>query len=245
MSLVSASSLIGGIKEYTFRGIQQLPIILAATTLIFTITTGSVAHGNLAAGLSILMPLYTYLLQTVLGWILRSVAPNNHVSWTRSTSDICNIINTTDHKKQTLSYYDSNAADAQSVPSYWLMSISFFIGYSISNAVDSLLAPAQPNADPANLEKRNSHAIYVIVASSVLSLILLGVRFTSMRGCEGRGTMGIVISLIAATSAAYLGWGMYNVSKRCGSRASDLFGILSQILPSSATTPHPIVCAAE
>ena len=243
MSLATASRVVGGVKEYMFRGIQQLPIILGATSLLFTITTGSVVHANLAAGLSILMPLYTYVLQILLGWILGKVAPNNQVSWTRSTGDTCNLVPS--HSEKKLGYFEPNGADVQSVPSYWLMSIGFFIGYTISNAVDCLMAPAQPNADPINHEKRNSHAIYVIVASVVFSLILLGVRFISMRGCEGRGTLGITVSVMAAASAGYLGWGMYNISKRCGSRASDLFGILSQILPAAATAPHPTLCTIE
>ena len=243
MSLVTASKVVGGVKEYIFRGIQQLPIILGATTLLFTITTGSVAHANLALGLSILMPVYTALLQMILGWIFKHVAPNNQVSWTRSTSDTCNLVPS--HGEKKLLYYDSNSSNPQVVPSYWLMSVGFFIGYAISNAVDCLKTPAQPNADPINIEKRNSHAVYVIVATVVFSFILLAVRFSYMRGCEGRGSLGIVTSLIAAVGAAAIGHGMYTLAKKCGSRASDLFGILSQILPASATAPHPTVCTLE
>ena len=245
MSLVSAAGFVGGVKEYIFRGIQQLPIVLASTSLIYTIATGSVVHANLALGLTVLMPLYSWILQLLLGWLLLKFAPGQKISWTRSTGDTCNLIPDHSPGKQ-LSYYDANNESAvQSVPSYWLMSVAFFIGYAISNGVDSLLAPAQPNADPSNQEKRHSHAIYVIAATSVLSAIVLALRFTTMRGCEGRGLLGIVLSVVAAGGAASIGYGMYTVSKQCGSRASDLFGILSQILPAAATAPHPVVCTSD
>ena len=241
MSLVSASGLVGGVKEYMYRGIQQLPIVLAATSLLFTITTGSVAHANLAGGLIVLIPIYTFLLQTVFGLVLNRFAPGN-ISWTRSTGDACNIIQTSE--KRMNSYFETKTA-VESVPSYWLMSVGYFIGYAISNAVDSLLTPAESNADPIHLEKRNSQAVYVIVATCLLAVLLLGMRFSMMRGCEGRGWTGIALSIVSAFGAAAIGNSVYTLSRKCGSRASDLFGILSQILPASSTSPHPIVCSAE
>ena len=241
MSLVSASGLIGGVKEYMYRGVQQLPIVLAATSLLFTITTGSIAHANLAGGLIFLMPIYTFLLQSVFGLILNKYAPGN-ISWTRSTGDACNIIQTSE--KRMNSYFDTKSP-IESVPSYWFMSVGFFIGYAISNAVDSLMTPAESNADPTNIEKRNSQAIYIIVATCVMSLLLIGARFSMMRGCEGRGWMGIALSIVSAAGAAAIGNGIYTLSRKCGSRASDLFGVLSQILPASSMSPHPIVCTSE
>lgn len=242
MSLVSASGLIGGVKEYIYRGVQQLPIILAATSLLFTITTGSIAHGNLALGLILIIPMYTYILQILFGWVMNKFAPGN-ISWTRSTGDTCNIIQTSE--KRINSYFDVKSSSAESVPSYWLMSVGFFIGYAISNAVDSLMTPAEPNADPTHLEKRNSQAVYIIIATVVMTVMLLGVRFSMMRGCEGRGWMGLTLSVVSLCSASVIGYDVYAISRMCGSRASDLFGVLSQILPASSTSPHPIVCSSD
>jgi hypothetical protein len=239
MSLVSASGFLGGVKEYMFRGIQQLPIVLAATSLLFTITTGSIAHANLAIGLIFLMPLFTWISHLFYGFVFNILYPGD-ISWTRATGNSCNIIQSVE--KRMNSYFNTKQS-AEPIPSYWLMSLSFFIGYAVSNAVDSLTSPSDPNADPTHLEKRNSQAIYCIVATSVLSVILLGVRFRMMRGCEGRGWLGLVFSILSATVAAVIGWGIYNVSRSCGSRASDLFGVLSQIIPASSSSPHPIVCA--
>ena len=246
MSLVSATGVVGGIKEYTIRGIQQLPIILGSTSLLFTIATGSIAHANMVIGLGIVAPLYTYVLQMILTSILDKFAPKQKLSWTRSTSPVCNIL--TSYDPQPVSFYSSaNQSAAQSVPSYWLMEVAFFIGYALSNAIDSLQTPAQANSDPQHIEKRNSSAIFLIVALAILSVLVLFVRFSVMRGCEGNGTLGIILSIVAAFGASGIGYSMYRFSRQCGSRSSDLFGILSQILPASSTSqnPAPVVCSAD
>ena len=245
MSLTSASGIISGIKEYGYRGIQQFPIVLTATSLLFTITTGSVAHANLAAGLAVLMPLYTIILQISLGYILKSFAPSYSLWWTRSTSDSCNIIPNVNVAKGFKAYDPASVGDAASVPSFWLMEVAFFIGYAMSNAVDSLMAPTTRNADPESQEKRTHGAINVISVLGTVSILLLLTRLITMTGCEGRGTLGIFLSILCAGGAGWIGYIMYTVSRACGSRASDLFGLLSQMLPASATSPSPIVCTAD
>lgn len=232
MSLVSASGFVSGIKEYIYHGIQQLPIVLAATSLLFTITTGSVAHANLAGGLIIIIPFYTWILHLLLGYLLPT--------FIRSTGDTCNIIQSIDRRRN--SFID-NKATTKPIPSYWLTSIGFFIGYAVSNAVDSLTLSSDSSADPTHIEKRKSQAVYCIIATLVISGILLVSRFRMMSGCEGHSFWIKITSLIAAAGAAAIGYGVYGISRNCGSRASDLFGILSQILPASASSPHPIVCA--
>jgi len=244
MSLLSASGLVGGVKEYLYRGMQQLPLVIGTTSLIFTITTGSIAHANLALGVGILMPIYTFIMQMILGNIFPRIMPLGNFSWTRSTGDTCNLIPS--YKPQSIiDSFKTDSSSKESVPSYWLMSVAFFIGYSITNALDNLMTPAQPSADSAGVEKRSTQSIFVIIAVSVFTFIVLGTRFMLMHGCEGRGTLGIVFSLITAGGAGYIGSQIYALSKKCGARSSDLFGILSQILPASSTTKNPIVCTSD
>ena len=245
MSLVSASGFIGGIREYTYRGIQQLPIVLASTSLIFTITTGSMAHTNLLLGLAFLIPVYTFIMQTVLGFIMGSWFPNHRASWTRSTGDTCDIISSNTSKKIFEYIKSSTDATAESVPSYWLTSLAFFIGYALTNAVDNLITPAQPSSDENGHEKRSTQSMFVIIATCIFAVGLLFIRFWYMRGCEGRGWVGIMLSSICAVIAGYIGNLVYSLSKQCGARSSDLFGIMSQILPAASTTSNPVVCAAE
>ena len=242
MSLVSATRFVGGLREYTYRGFQQLPLVIGSTSLLFTIATGSIAHANLALGMGVLMPAYTYALQLVIGSLMNYIYPSS-IFWKRSAGDTCNIIPSST-KTSPLDFLKKTNLDG-SVPSYWMTSVAFFIGYSISNAVDSLQTPANPGSNETNHEKRNTHAITVIVTTVLFSICILLARFVYMSGCEGSGFGGIVLSVLSAILAGVIGYGMYDLSKRCGARSSDLFGILSQILPPSATSPKPIVCTAS
>jgi len=242
MSLVSATRIVGGLREYAYRGFQQLPLVIGSTSLLFTIATGSIAHANLALGMGLLMPAYTYALQLLISLVMNYFFAGS-IFWKRSAGDTCNIIPGSS-KTGPLDFLRKTNLDG-SVPSYWMSSVAFFIGYSLSNAIDSLQTPANPGSNEANHEKRNTHAVTVIVTTVIFSLFILIARFVYMSGCEGSGAGGITLSLLSGIGAALIGYGMYTFSKQCGARSSDLFGILSQILPPSATSPKPIVCTAS
>ena len=243
MSLSSASSVIGGLKEYMYRGIQQLPLVLASTSLLFTVTTGSVAHATLMLSLSILVPLYTYVIQKILGLLVQYFSPTKVMLFSRATGDTCNIIQKSEYKQLKFSFDDTSKSQMEIVPSYWLMSVSFFFGYLMTNSIDSFLIPSQPGADPDNIEKRSSQAIYCMLALSIFLVIVLGVRLRFMRDCEGRSILGLGLAVVFAAFSMVMGRAMYNLARTCGGRASDLLGVLSQILPAASTSPHPIVCA--
>jgi hypothetical protein len=244
MSLFTASRVIGGIKEYIYHGMQHLPIVLTTTSLVFTVATGSMAHLNLALGMGFLMPIYAFLCQLITGFLFKKFLPDS-IFWKTTDSDVCRIIPGMKGEQKTLQYYlkDDNAGG--SVPSYWITAIGFFIGYTMSNAVDSLQTPAAVGSSDINHEKRTTQAIHIISAICIFSVLIIGLRLRYMSGCEGLGTGGNVLSVIFAAGAAGIGYGMYNFSKSCGAKSSDLLGILSQILPAEATRPHPVVCTAN
>jgi hypothetical protein len=242
MSLVSASNAIGGIKEYTFRGIQELPLVLGLTSLLFTVTTGSIAHGTMALGLGVIMPIFTGISQKLLSILLKWTVPERETEWTRSFSDTCRIIPS--YSNKALGYY-TGANESRNIPSFWITSIGFFFGYVLSNSVDTLMKPAAPNSDPVGHEKRNTQALLLLITTSVFFIMLMTVRLVYMRDCEGRGWLGRLISIIFCAAAIGIGYGMYRLSKICGARSSDLFGVLSQILPAAAIAPSPVVCTSE
>jgi hypothetical protein len=244
MSLVSASGVISGIKEYTYRGIQELPMVLSLTSFVFAITTGSIAHSTLLVGLGVIMPAYTFLMQSMMGYILGYFFSAGRADWTCSSSDVCNIIPSYKKLAQ-LSFYTDNTANGSVVPSYWITGMGFFFGFIFSNAADTLQTPMFPGSDPIGHEKRNTQSLFLIAASAIFFVILMFIRFYFMKGCEGRGPSGIAISVFFGLTAMGIGWGFYVLSKVCGARSSDLFGVLSQILPASATAPSPVVCTAE
>jgi hypothetical protein len=242
MSLVSASGIVGGLKEYMYRGMQQLPLVLGTTSTVMTVITGSVAHANIVLGLLIIMPLFTYLSQGIIGYFF-----SKNIGIYRSTGDTCNIIPESYSSSKAPPLLDSfikGSKNDKVVPSYWITSLGFFIGYIISNAADNLITPAQPSGDAAGIEKRTTQSIIVLTVSCVFALCVLIARFRMMGGCEGRSMFGYGISIVFTTISAIIGYYVYRLSRVCGARSSDLFGILSQMLPTSSTTRNPIVCSA-
>jgi hypothetical protein len=244
MSLVSASEVVGGVKEYMYRGLQQLPLVLALTSFIFTITTASIAHSTLFFGLSVVMPIYTALSQTLLGIILKTAMSDQESRWTRSVSDTCNIIPKHANMSK-LSFYTGPSSPGKVVPSYWITSVGFFFGYVLYNAIETLNMPAATGADPIAHEKRNTQAVFLLSSICVFFFLILVARFVFMRDCEGRGGLGRALSIVFGISAVGIGMLFYRISKVCGARSSDLFGVLSQILPVSATANTPIVCSED
>lgn len=241
MSLTSASGIISGTKEYIYRGMQQLPIVLASTSLLFTVTTGSIAHLNLFLGLGILMPIYTFILQLILGAIM-PLLTNNIMFWKRSVGDTCDIAGMSKEKSIKLEQFtETNAI----IPSYWITSVAFFFGYAASNIRDNFEHPSSEGSSDVSKERRSYHSIFIAVNISVFFLLLLGARLWFMKGCDGLGTGGVALSYLFSAVAFYFGYSIYGMSKQCGARSTDLFGVLSQLLPDSAGAKNPIVCTSE
>ena len=245
MSLVSASGFIGGIKEYAFHGMQQLPLVMTMTSFLFTITTGSIAHATMTIGLGVIMPLYTVIAQQISSFLLNRLDKDGITGWTRSTVDVCHIVPS--HKDlKSLAYYSKPGTDTTAVvPGYWIISMGFFFGYVISNALETLQQPAVAGADPIGHEKRNTQAMFLLAATIIMALIFFVVRFYFMSDCEGRGATGKAVSVFFGLSAYGIGAMFYTLSRACGARSSDLFGVLSQILPASATSQNPVVCSSD
>jgi len=231
MSLVSASSFIGGIKEYMYRGIQQFPLVLAMTTFLFAITTGSIAHTTLFMGIGIVNPLATILLQKMLSML-------GGDKMKRSGADSCRI--TTDYLSLSQPKYQNFMNNmSEDIPSFWITSVGFFFGYVFANITETFKEPAGISRE--GYEKRISAATYTLAATIIMLGLILFARFYYMAGCEGN----TVLSIISMVASFGIGWGFYELSIKCGARTSDMLGILSQILPASATTVKPVVCMAS
>jgi hypothetical protein len=241
MSLASGASVASSIKEYAFRGLQQLPLVLTAMSLLFTVTTASISYLNLLLGFVLIIPLYTTLVGALSEFALGRFLPGERFSWTRSSGDACRMV--PPEGVGSLSLYESKTTSGTVVPSYWLMNITFFVGFVMSNLIDTFSAEPATGTDPAAVERRMLHATYVAVAFCLFVLGIAIARFRYMPGCEGRGWLGIGLSVLFAAGAGSIGYGMYTVSRLCGARSSDLLGILSQFVPPAAMGRAPIICS--
>lgn len=241
MSLTSASGIITGMKEYIYRGMQQLPIVLASTSLLLTVSTGSLAHVTLFFGLSCLMPLYTVILQFILKLLL-PLALRDPTSWKRSVGDTCDLVGMPRDRQITIGKYIEPDA---TIPSFWITSVGFFFGYAVSNIIDSFNHPSSEGASDVSKERRSHHSMFIAINLSVFFILLIGTRLWFMKGCDGLGALGVFLSYFFGAGAFYIGYQLYTMSKACGARSTDLFGVLSQLLPESAGATNPIVCKSE
>jgi hypothetical protein len=132
-----------------------------------------------------------------------------------------------------------------SFPSLWTLLYSFIFGLLLTNAVELYrLPPPSLSTVPSpalkdSLDKQETTRKQIALASiALLSLITIGVLYyrTSVVGCDSY----LDIPLFAWAAAFGAGW--YAIlTKDCGIRATDLFGIVSSYVPPSALN-KPIVC---
>jgi hypothetical protein len=249
-SLFSAMSIVSGVKEYIYRGFQQLPLVLAGVAFLFTATTGSIAFLNLFIGLAFVIPIVTYALQGVIGFIGNKFPA---FAFGLMRSDVCGLV---PPEGKTLNLYTPKTG-ATPIPSFWLMEIMFLFGFLISNAAESYQASGNcPESDAA--ERKKYHATYVLGILITLFVLVLAMRFRYQASCElsslsfTGGGLGIaqgviktlMLLLFTGGTAGVLGYAMYVFARKCGARSGDLLGILSQFLPPSAYSQQPIVCTA-
>jgi hypothetical protein len=245
MSLVSASGLIGSTKEYMYRGIQQLPLIMALTSFMLTITTGSIAQCLLFFGLAIVIPVFTLGCKSSIGYVVEKLMPNKKDQLNRSLVDVCKIIPVPDEFKK-LDYYTFGTKENTSVaPSYWITSIGFIFGFFLSNGNETLNVPMVQGGDPVGHEQRYTQAGHILFATCIFFSLIIIARFYYMGDCEGVGVFGKVIGIVCGLASMGIGSAMYYISRSCGARSSDLFGVLSKLMPASAMSPSPTVCMAS
>lgn len=130
-------------------------------------------------------------------------------------------------------------------PSLWTILYSFLFGLLVSNAIELYRLPAPTlSTVPSqqlkdSLDKQEKTRKQIAIGSiSVLSLATLGILYyrISKVGCDSFKD----IPLFAWSAAFGAGW--YAILTRdCGIRATDLFGIVSSYVPPSALN-KPIVC---
>ena len=231
MSLVSASGFIGGIKEYGYRGFQELPLVLTLTSLTFVVTTGSGAHMTLLLGFTILVPLLTLGLRGIIDLFFSSDA-----GMKCSNADVCKSVRPYD--------YSTAHSEAVMIPGYWLPSVCFYFGYIIANCFQSYSIYSEKSSS-ISIEKRKTKSLQICIMSIILFIVILGIRFALMADCEGMGGMAKSISFVFGSILFGIGIGTFYLSNNCGVRSSDLLGVLSQILPEKAKDIRPVVCKAS
>lgn len=211
----------------------SLPLILVGWSLFMGAAQGNIGLLVLALGQISVVPLSTFLSNIVLQYIGKKLFENQYTGdWTPYITilnkESCNLI--------------PDAVDLAAVPnlgiapSFWMTHVIFFFSFLISNAVHLLTMKAAENADPEKVQNRKAQATLSIVISSILFVLIVGVRYL-VTGCETLTGMAV-----AALIATPLGYSWFKVAQKCSLRDSDIFGVIQKILAPSAEDGPPMTC---
>jgi hypothetical protein len=207
--------ILHSIRISLLLAFMALPLILMSFTGFLALALGNLGLFILFIGQAALIPTVTFGLHIVTNLIGFANHPGSDVGQLVPSEPYTGYQNVT--------------------PSYWAMQVVFFLSYLLSNATQIYNLPVAPGASDWQVANRRSKAVAVIVVAAIalIMLPLLRYWYTGAETLPGLAIAGGVAGL--------LGWGWYKLASICGARASDIFGIIQQILPASATTPMTCV----
>lgn len=212
---MSIESVLFLTKQYLSRSVSLFPILIATVSYFLFAGLGNIAFLFLFIGLAIVVPASVFVMNlgfsTLLGYL--SFIPEK--LWKTSAVDCM--------------FRGGDGLIRPVVPSYWMAAVIFFVTYFLSNAVSLYTRDPPPGAAPDKIKARKAQAGMGIALILILGLILVLYRtFTST--CET--TIGILISLLFIPIAN--AW--FELLKSCSAdRLTDLFGVVTQIVPSAAS----------
>ena len=136
-------------------------------------------------------------------------------------SEICSIIPTNDSIPR--------------VPSLFIAHLAFFFGYLLTNAFYLYYKDSEDGVSQININNRKFRSIASIV---LLCLVYISIVITRLYVTECESLLGVAFT---TSIFSCLGLGWYKLAEYCGLQLSDIYGISSSILPSSASKA-PVVC---
>lgn len=209
------------IKGLLYGGFVSLPLVLISMVSFLALTLGNLGLTMLALGHIVIVPLLVFFVNLLIEFI----APGNpRISVT--SSDVSSLIPSLASAGQTLYV----------APSYWIGHITFFFTFLFTNATFLFLKDPTPSADPNKVENRKAQTMTAMILSLVLFVALVIFR-VAMTGTET--WLGTAVGISLVIPVAY-GW--YELSRVCGARDADIFGILQKILPEGAKDEPPMTC---
>jgi len=121
------------------------------------------------------------------------------------------------------------------LPSYWMAHMMFFFGYLFANAIDLYTLPAASGAAEWMVTSRKTRAGTLIASTLVLAIVFTALRFY-LTGTET--VFGIALSLVLGV----VGITWYWSASALGSRTTDIFGVVQQMVPQAKGDTKPLTC---
>ena len=196
---------------------QYLPLILICFVGFLAMGLGNIGLFVLFLGHTTLVPLVTELIRLVTKGYPSSIVMNDAGSFIPNHDATSNIM-----------------------PSYWMANISFFMAYLLTNAVSVYMLKPVATLQQWRIDSRKSRAATIIVTTLSIWAMLIGLRWYAVKA---EAATGVALATIVF---GLLGLGWYQVAGACGAVATDVFGIVTQMVADPAalkpTATNPITC---
>ena len=209
------------IKGLIYGGFVSLPLVLISLISFLAVTLGNIGLIMLSLGHIVIVPLLTFLSNLLAEFLFPG---NPAISIT--SSDLSYLVPSLGSAHQ-LQYV---------IPSYWIAHITFFFTYLFTNATVLYLKDPTPSADPNKVENRKAQTMTAMMLALGLYIALVAFRVMMT------GTETWVGTLVGASLVIPVAYGWYELSRVCGARDADIFGILQKILPDNAKDEPPMTC---
>ena len=211
------------LRSIILLSFMALPIMIIAFVAFVAIGLSNMSMFILLAGQITALPLTVFLLHILVNLITKqNTAFGLHVPM----SDVSLLVPSEVSTESLVTV----------APSWWMAHVLFFLGYILANAIAVYTMEDSPTASEWDINNRKSRAVGIIIISVLSALSLAAFRY-SLTNAET--IYGILIAFFFAYP---LGYGWYQLANACGARPADIFGIVHQVLPSSAKGSVPMTC---
>lgn len=123
------------------------------------------------------------------------------------------------------------------VPSTYLAHLAFFFSFLFTNAYYVYNIPKDKSSSNELYENRRNRSAMIMTILISLYIVIVVIRY-NITGCESYYGITLTTSIFGA-----LGFGAYKLAELCGARNSDVLGISTSFIPTSAK--KPVACAVR
>lgn len=213
-------SIAESLKGLLYGGYVSLPLVLIGIVGFLGITLGNLGLIMLTVGHTIIIPVLLFFINLFHEYFF----PGSPY-FTITSSDLSYLVPLAATPGTTI----------VAAPSHWIAHITFFFSFLFTNALTLYLKDPTPSADPNKVENRKAQTMTALLLTLGLYTILMISRIAM-------GSEPLVGALFGALLIIPVAYGWYELTRVCGARDADIFGILQKILPPNAKEDPPMTC---
>lgn len=213
-------SIAESLKGLLYGGYVSLPLVLIGIVGFLGITLGNLGLIMLTVGHTILVPTLLFFVNLFHEYFFPGSPYFTHVS-----SDLSYLV----------PMFASPGTPMVAAPSHWIAHVTFFFTFLFTNALVLYLKDPTPSADPNKVENRKAQTLTAMLLTLGLYAVLMATRILM-------GSEPLVGALFGALLIVPVAYGWYELTRVCGARDADIFGILQKILPPNAKDEPPMTC---